>query len=106
MVLLDIVRNQGIDIVVAHLNHNLRATALRDEQIVQKYCKKHKLQLETLSKDIKKESKKTKTTIEECVRNIRKGWFELLRKKYKATHILTAHHADDQAETLLYRITK
>ena len=43
MVLLDIVRNQGIDIVVAHLNHNLRATALRDEQIVEKYCKKHKL---------------------------------------------------------------
>lgn len=106
MVLLDIVRNQGIDIVVAHLNHNLRVTALRDEQIVQKYCKKHKLQLETLSKDIKKESKKTKTTIEECARNRRKEWFELLRKKYKATHILTAHHADDQAETLLYRITK
>ena len=53
-----------------------------------------------------KESKKTKTTIEECARNIRKEWFESLRKKYKATHILTAHHADDQAETLLYRITK
>lgn len=107
MVLLDIMRAQGnIDIIVAHVNHNLRATALRDEQIVQKYCKKHKLRLETLSKDIKKESKKTKTTIEECARNIRKEWFELLRKKYKAAHILTAHHADDQAETLLYRITK
>ena len=26
--------------------------------------------------------------------------------KYNANYILTAHHADDQAETLIYRITK
>lgn len=107
MALLDIVRAHGnIDIIVAHLNHNLRPTALRDEKIVQKYCKNNHLKFETRSVDIKKESKKTKTTLEECARNIRKEWFELLRKKYKTDYILTAHHADDQAETLLYRITK
>lgn len=107
MALLDIARAQGnISIIVAHLNHNLRPTALRDEKIVKTYCKKHKLQLEVLSKDIKKESKNTKTSIEECARNIRKTWFTVLRKKHKADSILTAHHADDQAETLIYRITK
>lgn len=107
MTLLDIVRAHGnIDIIVAHLNHNLRPTALRDEKIVQKYCKDNHLKFETRSVDIKKESKKTKTTLEECARNIRKEWFETLRKKHKAVSILTAHHGDDQAETLLYRITK
>lgn len=55
---------------------------------------------------MKKEAKKTKTTIEECARNIRRFFLEEVRKKYEAAHILTAHHADDQAETLLYRITK
>lgn len=55
---------------------------------------------------IREEAKKTKTTIEECARNVRKSWLESIREKYQAQRILTAHHADDQAETLLYRITK
>jgi tRNA(Ile)-lysidine synthase len=107
IVLLDITRIHGdIAIVVAHVNHNLRPTSDRDEEIVKKYCKKYDIKVEIISPDIKKEAKKTKTTIEECARNIRKEWFETLRKKHKADSILTAHHADDQAETLLYRITK
>lgn len=56
--------------------------------------------------DVKKEAKKTKTTVEECARNIRRFFLEEVRKKYKAAYILTAHHADDQTETLLYRIAK
>ncbi len=51
-------------------------------------------------------AQETKTTIEECARNIRKKWLEEIREKYHADLILTAHHADDQAETLLYRIIK
>ncbi|MCB9806629.1 hypothetical protein H6768_01805 [Candidatus Peribacteria bacterium] len=33
-------------------------------------------------------------------------WLDKVRKEYDANTIITAHHADDQAETLLYRITK
>jgi tRNA(Ile)-lysidine synthase len=65
----------------------------------------NKLIFEALQTDIKKEAKKTKTTIEECARNIRKKWLESIRKKYNADLIATAHHSDDQAETILYRIT-
>lgn len=107
MVLLDILRaSKGQNIIVGHVNHKLRETALRDEEIVKKYCKKHDIPLETLTVDVKKEAKKTKTTIEECARNIRKKWFEEIREKHNADTIATAHHSDDQAETLLYRITK
>ncbi len=45
-------------------------------------------------------------TIEEYARKVRQDFFESLRKKHHANCIITAHHADDQAETLLYRITK
>lgn len=109
MVLLDlyvkgILPSSGI--IVAHINHNLRKTAKRDEDIVQKYCDENNLIFEVLRADVKKEAKTTKTTIEECARNIRKKWLENIRKKHKADLITTAHHGDDQAETILYRITK
>jgi tRNA(Ile)-lysidine synthase len=73
---------------------------------VNHYCTQHHLNYECLRVNIREESQKTKTTIEECARNVRKKWLEKIRKKYKATFILTAHHGNDQAETLLYRITK
>lgn len=106
MVLLDLLRECKVDLIVGHVNHQLRETAMRDEEIVKKYCKKHKLTLEVLTVDVKKEAKKTKTTVEECARNIRKKWLEEMRVKHHADIIATAHHSDDQAETILYRITK
>jgi tRNA(Ile)-lysidine synthetase-like protein len=94
------------EIVVAHINHHLRESAQRDEDIVRSYCAKKWLICEVFDADVGKEAKKTKTTLEECARNIRKTWLEKIRKKYHADSIVTAHHADDQAETILYRITK
>lgn len=93
-------------IVVAHVNHQLRDTALRDEKIVRDYCEKNHITMEVLTVDVQKEAKKTKTTVEECARNIRIQWLEEIRIKHLADRIVTAHHGDDQAETILYRITK
>lgn len=109
MVLLDLYTKGTLPsagIIVAHVNHHLRETAKRDEKIVEMYCTKNNLIYEVLQADVRKEAKKTKTTIEECARNIRKSWLEEIRKKHHADLIATAHHSDDQAETLLYRIVK
>lgn len=57
MVLLDLLRRKIIknhSLVVAHVNHQLRESARRDEKIVQDYCKKHNIPLEILSVDVKK----------------------------------------------------
>lgn len=88
------------------MHHGLRESATRDQKIVEKYCKKYKIPLEILELNAKKEAKKAKMSVEEYSRTIRQDFFEHLRKKHKATKILTAHHADDQTETLLYRIAK
>jgi tRNA(Ile)-lysidine synthase len=109
MVLLDLYTKNALTssvIIVCHINHNLRKTAKRDEKIVRKYCTENNLIFELLQVDVKKEAKKTKTTIEECARNIRKTWLKKMQKKHQANLIATAHHSDDQAETVLYRITK
>ena len=111
MWLLDMVRVFYVEsarknLIVAHIQHWLRESAERDQEIVQEYCRKYHLLYECLRVDIKKEAKKTKTSLEECGRNTRKKWLDELRIKHQADSILTAHHADDQAETILYRITK
>ncbi len=107
MVLLDITRRtRNIQIIVAHVHHGLRKTADRDQNIVETYCKTHKITLEIKKIKAAAGAKKAKMSVEEYSRMIRQDFFENLRKEYKATKILTAHHADDQTETLLYRITK
>lgn len=45
-------------------------------------------------------------TLEEYARKVRQDFFVLVAKKYTSDIIVTAHHADDQAETIIYRITK
>jgi len=107
MVLLDLLNgHKNITIIVAHIHHGIRESATRDQKIVETYCKKHKITLEVLPIKAITEAKKAKMSIEEYARTVRQDFFEKLRKKYKATKILTAHQSDDQTETLLYRITK
>jgi len=91
---------------VGHIHHGLRKSADRDEEIVKNYCAEHCLTYECLMADVSQEAKKTKTSLEECARNVRKGWLEKIRMNHEAEYILTAHHRDDQAETLLYKITR
>ena len=62
MVLLDLYAKgllPSSGIIVAHINHHLRKTAKRDEDIAKKYCDENKLIFEVLQTDIKKEAKKT-----------------------------------------------
>ena len=45
-------------------------------------------------------------TLEEYARKVRYDFFGKIREKYDADSVITAHHADDQTETIIYRITK
>ena len=41
MALLDMCKKQGYSLVVAHMNYQKRDSALRDEEIVRKYCEEN-----------------------------------------------------------------
>lgn len=91
-------------IIVAHLNHCLRKEAEKDQKFVQEQSKN--LIFETKKIDIKKLSEQTKTGLEECGRKQRYKFFQYLAKKYQAKYILTAHHADDNVETIIFNLTR
>ena len=100
--LLHILQNHKL--IAAHLNHKIRQESDKDQEFVEKLCQKLEVPLETHSVDIKKI--KNKRGLEENGRIERYKFFNKLAKKHQAKYILTAHHADDNLETILMNFTR
>lgn len=93
---------KNINIVVAHVNHNVRVVESEFEKIqVEKYCKANNLIFEYM-----KIEKYENTNFHDYARNIRYNFFNELVNKYKAKYLMTAHHGDDLMETVLMRIVR
>ncbi|PIZ75288.1 tRNA lysidine(34) synthetase TilS [Candidatus Peregrinibacteria bacterium CG_4_10_14_0_2_um_filter_38_24] len=96
-----------IKIVAAHVNHMLRGLeSEKDEKFVKDLAKKYKTEIKILKKDIAKISKKLGRGLEETGRQVRHEFFAKLAKELKTNLVLTAHHADDNLETILLNIVR
>ena len=101
MCLLDICTKLGLNVIAIHLNHNWRGEeSKQEEDWCEEFCRKNNIKFysETLPKD----TQKTETVAREA----RYKFFENCAKKFNSKIILTAHNANDNAETLIYRIAK
>lgn len=105
MCLLDILLslNKKINIICAHVNHNIRKESILEQKFVDNYCQNKKIKFETIIFD-----KKTSTTnySEQQLREKRYDFFKKIIDKYNANYLFTAHHGDDLIETILMRITR
>ena len=108
MCLLDyMTRQPSFSVGAAHFNHCLRgAEADRDEEFVRDFCAKRRIPFVSGSGDTRLLAEKEDLSIEEAARRLR---YEFLNKAaedggYDA--ILTAHHADDNAETVLLNLVR
>src|SRR5690606_28106837 len=90
--------------VVAHLDHQIRKDSHRDSELVENAAKKYRYIFELKKLPIKKIA--GKENLEAVGREQRYKFFRELKKKYKAKFIVTAHHADDQIETILLNIVR
>lgn len=96
----------NISVCACHLNHQIRGEeALRDEKFVTEFCRKNGIRLFLKSVDVVSLAKKQKISLELCGRNERYLFFEQLTQD-KNTVVATAHTASDNAETLLFNITR
>ena len=92
---------------LAHCNFQLRGEESdRDELFVKKLSEKYNVKLFLKTFDTVSHAKLNKTSIEETARNLRYDWFKQLLQDSKATDnpfsfLLTAHHADDNVETVM-----
>lgn len=100
--LLTIVREKiKINIVCAHINHNLREESYEEFSFVKNYCKKNNIIFEG-----KIFEKNISGNLESEFRKRRYKFFDDIVNKYNAKYLLTAHHADDLIETILMRIVR
>jgi tRNA(Ile)-lysidine synthase len=103
MVLVDMLREFSNAVAVAHCNFQLRGQdSAQDEQLVESYCKRHQLTCHIKRFD----TKLPKQSTQMAARTLRYNWFEELCLSNNYDVILTAHHADDNIETLLINIIR
>jgi tRNA(Ile)-lysidine synthase len=106
----------GYSFAIAHCNFQLRGEdSKRDEAFVRQMASNYKVDFFCKTFDTLAESRKQKKSIEETARNLRYEWFnellhsltgsQELKTKNEAlksySFLLTAHHADDNIETVL-----
>jgi tRNA(Ile)-lysidine synthase len=102
VVLCKLCKQAGYDFAIAHCNFQLRGQeSERDEQFVRGLAEKYNIVVYTKTFNTKAISQKEKKSIEETARDLRYQWFEEMRIEKKYDYILTAHHANDNIETVL-----
>lgn len=107
MVLLDVVctlrEELRLTLAVAHVNHQLRGLdADRDEVFVRQAAKARGIECYVERADTKALSEESKRSIQDTARDIRYTFFTRLRRSIGFQKIATAHHANDNAETVLF----
>jgi tRNA(Ile)-lysidine synthase len=106
MVLLDLMlqvaKKESLSIAVAHINHQLRQESNEEAAYLRTYCEK--VGLPFYQADWQPGSQKT--NLEARARTFRYEFFESVMKTAGYQQLLTAHHLDDQAETILMKITR
>ncbi len=97
----------GFDFAMAHCNFKLRGEeSERDELFVKELCERYKAKLFITSFDTAAIAKANKESIEETARNLRYDWFNQIietskKEQVPFKYLLTAHHADDNIETVV-----
>jgi tRNA(Ile)-lysidine synthase len=94
-----------INLGVAHFNHHLRGEdSDKDEAFVRETCRETGLAFFCGHGDVEAAARRKKYSREEAARMLREEFFEKCRKQEGFDVTATAHHLDDQAETVLMRL--
>jgi tRNA(Ile)-lysidine synthase len=94
-------------LVVCHVNHRLRGRASTADAIfVNRLALRLGYTCETLVTDVAELARSSKRSIETSAREARHDFFAAMARKHRCPRVFLAHHAEDQAETVLMRILR
>jgi len=107
MVLLAILHELKMPFSAVHYNFMLRGEeADLDQKLVEDYCKQNDILFFVRKENAQEYADKNKLSIQEAAREMRYAFFREVMAKEGATKIITAHHADDQVETILFNLLR
>ena len=88
-----------------HVHHMIRGEeADRDHHFCRDYCREKNIPFFAEFRDVPKFCKERSCGMEEGARILRYGALEEVANRENFTKIVTAHNADDQCETILFRL--
>ena len=90
----------GVEIIVAHFDHGIRADSALDAKLVAKAAKAYGMTHESAR------GKLGANASEDTARTARYKFLESVRAKHNAAEIITAHHQDDLIETALLNLLR
>lgn len=98
---------RGVRVAAAHLHHGLRgAAADADEAFVRDFCAARGVPFYAERADVRALAARDGVSIEEAGRKARYDFLERMAAATGASRVATAHHADDNAETLLFQLVR
>ncbi|MCR4965328.1 MAG: tRNA lysidine(34) synthetase TilS [Bacteroidales bacterium] len=105
MVMADLFVESGYHFAIAHCNFHLRGEdSDRDMRFVQQWSEKQNVVCFVKEFDTLAETEASGESVEMTARRLRYQWFEEVGKDYD--YVVTAHQADDQAETMFLNLTR
>ena len=97
----------ALHLVAAHLNHCLRgAESDADEEFCRRLAARHAIPFESRRIDVGSMASASGLNLEDAGRRARILFLDEIREERGAAVVVLAHHADDQAETVLMRLLR
>lgn len=98
---------QGFTLAAAHFNHGLRGEeSEEDARFVARWCEENGIPFSGGTEDVRAEAERRGAGIEETARRLRYTFLYETAKTGGFDYIATAHQADDNAETVLFHLTR
>ena len=97
----------GFSLSAVHCEHGIRGEeSVSDMRFVEKLCEEWKIPLRCFSENCIDKSVREKTSLETAARDFRYACFQTVLEENQADIIALAHHKDDEAETVLFRLAR
>ena len=99
-------RARGVFVAAAHFNHRLRSAADRDEAFVRDWCAGDGIPFFSGAGDTRALAEAEGLSPEEAARKLRYAFLQETAVREGFDAVLTAHNADDNAETVLLNLVR
>ena len=106
MCLLHALLTLGVPVAAAHFNHRLRPEAKEEERFVRDWCAARGVPCHTGEGEVARVAAGTGGNLEETARRLRYDFLTQTAKRIGASRVATAHHAGDNAETVLLNLLR
>ena len=104
--LLEVRESFGLRLGAVHLNHGYRENADADEAFCRSFCEEKEVPFFSRKIDVEAYAKAEKVSFEMAGRTLRYAFFEEVMKEKGFSKCATAHHLDDQVETVFLNLMR